>query len=71
VNNAGFTWDGMLHKMTDQQWEKILDVHVSAPFRMIRAATPYMREAGKKDISAGGVPKDRCMINEILNKSVP
>jgi len=63
VNNAGFTWDGMLHKMRDDQWEAILDVHASAPFRMIRAAAPYMREAGKTEIDAGGRPKDRCIIN--------
>ena len=63
VNNAGFTWDGMLHKMTDEQWSAILDVHASAPFRMIRAAAPYMREAGKKEMSAGVTPRDRCIIN--------
>ena len=37
VNNAGYTWDGMLHKMSDKQWQAILDVHATAPFRMIRA----------------------------------
>ena len=40
VNNAGYTWDGMSHKMGDEQWQAILDVHVTAPFRMIRAVAP-------------------------------
>ncbi|KAG0214654.1 Methionine aminopeptidase 1 [Mortierella sp. GBA30] len=43
VNNAGFTFDGMLHKTTDKQFQLMLDVHNGAPFRIIRAAAPYMR----------------------------
>ena len=63
VNNAGFTWDAMLHKMTDEQWQAILDVHVTAPFRMIRAAVPYMREPAKAEMAAGGPVEPRCIIN--------
>lgn len=43
VNNAGFTFDGMLHKTTDKQFQLMLDVHNVAPFRIIRAAAKYMR----------------------------
>ncbi|KAI9734687.1 MAG: dolichol-P-mannose synthesis [Cirrosporium novae-zelandiae] len=43
VNNAGFTWDGVIHKMTDKQWDTILALHCTAPFRLIRAAAPYFR----------------------------
>jgi len=43
VNNAGYTWDGVIHKMTDKQWETMLTVHNTAPFRLIRAAAPYFR----------------------------
>lgn len=43
VNNAGFTWDGVIHKMTDKQWDTILAVHNTAPFRLVRAAAPYFR----------------------------
>ncbi|CAK7219878.1 hypothetical protein SBRCBS47491_004000 [Sporothrix bragantina] len=43
VNNAGYTWDGVIHKMTDKQWDNILDLHGKAPFRLIRAAAPYFR----------------------------
>ncbi len=63
VNNAGFTWDGVVHKMTDEQWQAILDVHATAPFRMIRAATPYMRDAAKAEQAAGGEVEPRCVIN--------
>ncbi|KAJ9507710.1 hypothetical protein QJQ45_019111, partial [Haematococcus lacustris] len=47
VNNAGFTWDGVIQKMTPTQWEMMLKVHCTAPFRLIQAATPYMRDAGR------------------------
>lgn len=53
VNNAGYTWDGVIQNMSDEQWYAIIDVHLTAPFRIIRAATPFMREAAKKDISEG------------------
>ncbi|KAI7857381.1 hypothetical protein BDC45DRAFT_459054 [Circinella umbellata] len=43
VNNAGFTFDGMAHKMTDKQWETMLIVHQTAPFRVLRAAAKYLR----------------------------
>ena len=63
VNNAGYTWDGVLHKMTDEQWQAMLDVHNTAPFRLIRASVPYMREAAKAEITAGQTPAPRCIIN--------
>ncbi len=63
VNNAGYTWDGMLHKMSDKQFQAMLDVHNVAPFRLIRAAGPYMREASKAEKSAGRDPEPRCIIN--------
>jgi len=43
VNNAGFTWDGVIHKTTDKQWDTILALHCGAPFKLIRAAAPYFR----------------------------
>lgn len=43
VNNAGYTWDGMIHKMSDDQFQAMLDIHLIAPFKLIRAAAPYMR----------------------------
>ncbi|ORZ06878.1 hypothetical protein BCR42DRAFT_456216 [Absidia repens] len=44
VNNAGFTFDGMIHKTTDKQWDMMLAVHNTAPFKIIRAAAKYLRQ---------------------------
>ena len=63
VNNAGYTWDGLLQKLTDKQWDAMLAVHQTAPFRLIRAAAPHMRDAGKKEMEAGKKPENRCIIN--------
>ncbi|KAF2724598.1 short chain dehydrogenase [Polychaeton citri CBS 116435] len=54
VNNAGFTWDGVIHKTTDKQWETIVGLHGTAPFKLVRAAAPFFRV---KD----GEP--RCIVN--------
>ncbi|MFI6387218.1 SDR family NAD(P)-dependent oxidoreductase [Nonomuraea sp. NPDC050547] len=43
VNNAGYTWDNVVQKMSDDQWDAILDVHLKAPFRILRAAQPYLK----------------------------
>ncbi|KAI9844763.1 MAG: hypothetical protein M1837_005296 [Sclerophora amabilis] len=43
VNNAGFTWDGVIHKTTDKQWDTIVELHATAPFRLVRAAAPFFR----------------------------
>lgn len=63
VNNAGYTWDGMLHKMTDKQWDSILAVHATAPFRLVRAAAPHMRDAAKREAAESGKAAPRCIIN--------
>ncbi|GIZ37469.1 hypothetical protein CKM354_000091400 [Cercospora kikuchii] len=43
INNAGFTWDGVIHKTTDKQWDTIVNLHGTAPFKLIRTAAPYFR----------------------------
>src|SRR5262245_44821689 len=52
-NNAGYTWDAVIQNMTDEMWEAMIDVHLTAPFRMIRAAEPYLRETAKQEIAEG------------------
>ena len=47
INNAGYTWDGAVHKMTDEQFQAMLDIHTVVPFRMVRAVAPHMREPAK------------------------
>jgi 3-oxoacyl-[acyl-carrier protein] reductase len=53
VNNAGYTWDNVIQKMTDEQWYAILDCHLTAPFRILRAAQPVIRALSKADQEAG------------------
>src|SRR5690242_546728 len=52
VNNAGYTWDGVVHRMTDEQFQAMLDIHTIVPFRVIRALAPSWREAAKKEAEA-------------------
>jgi 3-oxoacyl-[acyl-carrier protein] reductase len=54
INNAGYTWDNVIQKMTDEQWDAILDVHLKAPFRILRAAQPVISSLAKKEAAAGG-----------------
>jgi 3-oxoacyl-[acyl-carrier protein] reductase len=63
VNNAGYTWDAVIHKMTDEQWEAILAVHLTAPFRMIRAASNFLRETAKREKQENGASNARKVIN--------
>lgn len=63
VNNAGYTWDGVIHKMGDDQFDAMLDVHLKAPFRIVRAAAPFLRESAKADIAAGRTPPCRKIVN--------
>ncbi|NLD71021.1 MAG: SDR family NAD(P)-dependent oxidoreductase [Limnobacter sp.] len=53
VNNAGYTWDNVIQKMNDEQWEAMLAVHLTAPFRILRAASGFIREAAKREAAAG------------------
>ncbi len=63
VNNAGYTWDGVIQNMTDKQWYAMLDVHTTAPFRILREATPYIREAAKREQAAQGHANPRKVVN--------
>ena len=53
VNNAGYTWDATIQKMTDEQFQAMLDVHLIAPFRILRAAAEPIRMLAKRDGDAG------------------
>ena len=63
VNNAGYTWDAVIQKMTDEQWDAILDVHLKAPFRILRAAQPVIAAAVKKAKAAGEPVPCRKVVN--------
>jgi 3-oxoacyl-[acyl-carrier protein] reductase len=53
INNAGYTWDGVIHKMSDEQFQAMLDIHTIVPFRVIRAIAPHWREAAKQEQGEG------------------
>lgn len=54
VNNAGYTWDGVIHKTTDEQWDAILAMHTKAPFTLVRECSKYFRVVDGED---------RCIVN--------
>jgi 3-oxoacyl-[acyl-carrier protein] reductase len=64
VNNAGYTWDSVLQKMTDEQWYAMIDVHLTAPFRILRAAQPVIRALSKSETEAG-----RRVVRKVVNIS--
>ena len=53
VNNAGYTWDSVIQKTTDEQFQAMLDIHVTAPFRILRAAAAWIRDSAKKENAEG------------------
>src|SRR5918997_6610937 len=53
VNNAGYTWDAPVHKMSDEQFQAMLDIHNVVPFRVLRAAAPHLREPAKQEREEG------------------
>ena len=53
VNNAGYSWDNVIQKTTDEQFQAMLDIHLVTPFRMLRAASTYIRETAKREMASG------------------
>ena len=53
VNNAGYTRDNVIHKMSDEDFQAMLDIHTIVPFRVLRAAAPHLREPAKKEKDEG------------------
>jgi len=53
VNNAGYSWDNVIQKTTDEQFQAMLEIHLVVPFRILRAASIYIRETAKREIAAG------------------
>ncbi|KAF4122337.1 3-oxoacyl-[acyl-carrier protein] reductase [Geosmithia morbida] len=75
VNNAGYTWDGVIHKMTDKQWDNIVALHCTAPFKLVRAASAYfrVRDGAPRSIvnisSTSGIHGNAGQINYSLAKA--
>jgi 3-oxoacyl-[acyl-carrier protein] reductase len=53
VNNAGYSWDSVVQKTTDEQFQAMLDIHLVTPFRLLRAASGFIRESAKREAAAG------------------
>jgi 3-oxoacyl-[acyl-carrier protein] reductase len=53
VNNAGYSWDNVIQKTTDEQFQAMLEIHLVTPFRILRAASTYIRESAKREIANG------------------
>ncbi len=62
VTAAGYTWDGMTHRMTDEQWQAIIDVHLTGTFRVVRDAFKVMREKARAAQEQGGMPPARHIV---------
>jgi 3-oxoacyl-[acyl-carrier protein] reductase len=64
INNAGYTLDAPIHKMSDEWFQRMLDIHTIVPFRMCRAVAPHMREPAKQEREEG-----REVFRKIVNVS--
>jgi len=62
VNNAGYTWDNVIQKTSDEQYMAMLNIHLVAPFRILRAASAHIRDTAKREI-AEGRPVMRKVVN--------
>jgi len=62
VNNAGYTWDNVIQKTSDEQFQAMLDIHLVAPFRVLRAASTFIRDAAKREAAEG-----RRMMRKVVN----
>lgn len=64
VNNAGFHWDAVFHKMTEKQWTSMIDIHMTVPFRLLQAAAPHLFQAARADAEEG-----REIMRKVVNVS--
>lgn len=62
VNNAGYTWDSVIQKMSDEQWYAMIDVHLTAPFRILRAAQPHIKRLFSEE-KERGITSHRKVVN--------
>ena len=63
VNNAGYIWNGAMHNHSDEQFQAMLDVHLSAPFRILREFSSWLRPQVNKEIGVSGQAKCRKVVN--------
>jgi 3-oxoacyl-[acyl-carrier protein] reductase len=62
VNNAGYSWDNVIQKTADEQFQAMLDIHLVVPFRIMRAASSHIRTQAKREIADG-----RTVMRKVVN----
>jgi len=65
INNAGYIWNGAMHNHSDEQWQAMLDIHVTAPFKILKSFSTWLRQQAKKEIAETG----RAVCRKIVNVS--
>ncbi|GJL88491.1 MAG: beta-ketoacyl-ACP reductase [Minwuia thermotolerans] len=63
VNNAGYTWDAVIQKMSDDQFDAMIDVHLKAPWRILKAASEFIRVKSKEEVEKQGEAVIRKVVN--------
>lgn len=63
VNNAGYIWNSAIHNHSDDQWQAMLDIHATAPFRILRAFAPWLRDTARREIAESGRARCRKVVN--------
>jgi 3-oxoacyl-[acyl-carrier protein] reductase len=63
VNNAGYIWNGAMHNHSDEQFNAMLDMHVGAPFRLLRAYAPWLKSQVQRERDEGGHVRARKIVN--------
>ena len=63
INNAGYIWNGVIQNHTDEQWQAMLEVHATAPFRILRAFAPWLRDTARREQLEQGAASVRKIVN--------
>ena len=63
INNAGYIWNGALHNHSEAQWQAMLDIHATVPFRILKAFSEWLRPTAKAEIQSNGVACCRKVVN--------
>ena len=63
VNNAGYVWNSAFHNTSDEQWQAMLDIHVTAPFRILRSYARWLRDIAKAETARDGRARCRKIVN--------
>jgi 3-oxoacyl-[acyl-carrier protein] reductase len=63
VNNAGYVWNSAMHKHTDEQWNAMIEMHATAPFRVLRAFAPVLKMQVERELARGEKPRCRKVVN--------